>query len=128
MISNNEDKNSTETNLKKIKLGKNYKVEVGIEDGKNISTGSKTKILKGNDVIAEYVNIVRGEVTGDGVLNYLDYVNLYNHIYKTKNPDSDRKLLVGPYLRAADMASDNTINYLDYVMIYNKIQDLKGGK
>ena len=74
-----------------------------------------------------YTVSVLGEVTGDGKINYLDYVNVYNHIYKSKHPESNKKLLSGAYLISADMSDDGKINYLDYVKIYNKIKELKGG-
>ena len=57
----------------------------------------------------------------------MDYVNVYNHIQKTKHPDSNKRLLVNEFLSAGDMSGDNKINYLDYVRIYNKIKELKGG-
>ena len=57
----------------------------------------------------------------------MDYVNVYNHIQKVKNPESNKKLLTGVYLIAADMSGDNKISYLDYVKIYNKIKELKEG-
>ena len=112
--------------VKNIKLGENYKVKVSMDDKSYISTGSVTKIYNGDKLVIEYTNIVRGEVTGDGMLNYLDYVNLYNHIQKVKNPSSNKKLLTGVYLVAGDMSFDNKIDYLDYVRIYNKIKELKG--
>ena len=76
---------------------------------------------------AELTNVVSGDTNGDGKINYLDYVNVYNHIQKTKHPENNKKLLVDEYLSAADMSKDNKISYLDYVRIYNKIKELKGG-
>lgn len=111
----------------KIQTGTSYRVE--IENGENeyIATGSKTKIYKNNVLIDSFTNIVRGEVTGDGEIDYLDYVYVYNHIYKTKNPYSDRSLLIDEFLVAGDMSKDSEIDYLDYVLVYNKIKELKGG-
>ena len=54
-------------------------------------------------------------MSGDGKINYLDYVNVYNHIQKIKHPESDKKELVNEYLIAADMSGEGKINYLDYV-------------
>lgn len=85
-----------------------------------ISTG--TVISKNND---SYTVVIKGDTDGDGKINYLDYVKVYNHIKKTKHPESNKKLLVNEYLNAADMSNDNIINYLDYVKIYNKIKELK---
>lgn len=122
------------TNLDTFKnniiLNDNYTIQVDTKNLNNqevLYTGGKTKIYKNNNLIIEYTNIIRGDVNGDGKINYLDYVKVYNHIYKTKHSSSDKSLLTGFYLVAADMSNDNKINYLDYVKIYNKIKELKGG-
>lgn len=114
----------------KFTLGYGYGIEVDyktIDDKQVLYTGGKTRIIHGLELYAEYTNIVTGDATGDGKINYLDYVNVYNHIQKTKHPESDKKLLVNEYLIAGDMSGDGKINYLDYVNIYNKIKELKGG-
>lgn len=125
------DINTTVDNFKKnIDLNIGYSIDVNykIVDNKNlIYTGSKTKIYKNNNLIIEYTNIIRGEVTGDAKINYLDYVNVYNHIQKVKHPELDKKELKNEYLISADMSGDKKVNYLDYVQIYNKIKELKGG-
>ena len=111
-------------------LGYGYGIDVDYKEINNIQviyTGGKTRITHGLEIYAEYTNIVKGDVTGDGKLNYLDYVNVYNHIQKVKHPESDKNLLVNEYLIAGDMSSDGKINYMDYVNIYNKIKELKGG-
>lgn len=96
--------------------------------GKNLLyTGGKSRILFGSKVVAEYTNVVRGDVNGDAKIGYADYVNVYNHIEKSKNPSSVNKLLTNEYFLAGDMSLDGKIGYADYVQIYNKIQELKGG-
>ncbi len=87
-----------------------------------VPTGSKTKISYKDEIIIEFTNVVKGEVTGDGELDFLDYVNVYNHISKTLNPNSNKKLLKDEYLSAADMSGDTEIDFLDYVYIYNEIK------
>lgn len=125
------DINTTVDSYKKnIDLNTGYSIDVSYKtiDGKNyIYTGSKTKIYNNNNLIIEYTNIIMGEVTGDGKINYLDYVNVYNHIQKVKHPESTKKELKQEYLISADMSGDGKVNYLDYVKIYNKIKELKGG-
>ena len=109
-------------------LGTGYSVVTEykmIGSNKVLYTGSKTRIMHGTELIKEYTNIVSGDTNGDGKLNYLDYVNVYNHIQKVKHPESNKKLLTGVYLIAGDMFYDNKISYLDYVRIYNKIKELK---
>ncbi len=91
-----------------------------------IGTGIIFKVYRNGVFKDDYVIIVLGDVSGDGNLNYLDYVKVYNHIQKVKNPASDKQLLVNEYLRAADMSENGKVDYLDYVRIYNKIIELKG--
>ena len=95
-------------------------------DNKNVLyTGGKTRIMKGQNVIIEFTNIVLGDTNGDGKLSYLDYVNVYNHIQKVKHPESSKLLLENEYYMAGDMSKDNNITYIDYVKIYQKIKQLK---
>ena len=125
------DINTTVDDFKKnIDLNIGYSIDVSYKTigGKNLLyTGSKTKIYNNNNLIIEYTNIIRGDVSGDGKINYLDYVNVYNHIQKVKHPESDKKELKNEYLISADMSGEGKISYLDYVQIYNKIKKLKGG-
>lgn len=126
------DINTTVDDFKKnIDLNTGYSIDVTYKtiDGKNLLyTGSKTKIYNNNNLIIEYTNIIRGDVNGDGKINYLDYVSVYNHIQKQKHPELDKKELQNEYLISANMSGDDKVNYLDYVQIYNKIKELKGGK
>ena len=116
-----------DTYMSKFKLGTNYTLELDLGTKEYVFTGSKTKLYRNGSLMLEFTNVVRGEVNGDAKINYLDYVNVYNHIYKVKNPESTKQLLTGEYLVAADMSGDGKVNYLDYVKIYNKIKELKGG-
>lgn len=90
-------------------------------------TGGKIKFMSGTVVYKEYSIVIVGDTSGDGDITYLDYVKVYNHIQKTKNPSSNKQLLTGAYLKAADMSGDGRVNYMDYVKVYNKIKELKGG-
>ncbi len=108
---------------KNIILGDGYSVSITSNNKNYIATGSKTKIYNSNQTFT-YTNIVRGEVTGDGDIDFLDYVTVYNHISKTINPSSNKKLLTNEFLVAADMSLDGEVDFLDYVKIYNKIKEL----
>ena len=123
--------NSTVSDFKSnITLGTGYTVEVDskiVNDRQVLYTGGKTRIMYNSVLFAEYTNIVSGDTDGNGNVTYLDYVKVYNHIQKTKNPNSNKTLLLGEYLLAADMNNDGKISYVDYVNIYNKIKELKGG-
>lgn len=120
---------SMEDFKKNIKLNLEYTLDVDYKTVNDINvlyTGSKTKIYKNNKIFIEYTNIIRGDVNGDGKINYLDYVSIYNHIQKVKNPTSEKKELKDVYLISSDMNNDSKVNYLDYVKVYNKIKELKG--
>lgn len=108
-------------------LEENYKTKVinnnKIEKKKEyVSTGDKIEIYLNNSKIVEYTIIINGDTSGDGKVNYLDYVNIYNHIKKIKNPESNKKKLENEYALSADINKDNKINYLDYVMVYKEIK------
>lgn len=92
-----------------------------------LKTGDIIKVIINGTKTYEYRIAFLGDTSGDGKINYLDYVNVYNHIQKVKHPELNKNLLVDEYLLAADMSGDNKISYLDYVRIYNKIKELKGG-
>lgn len=114
----------------KIELSSGYTIDVEykvVDNKKVLYTGGKTRIYNGETLYIEFTNIVSGDTSGDGKINYLDYVKVYNHIQKVNHPDSDKNLLTGEYLIAGDMSGDGRISYLDYVKIYNKIKALKGG-
>lgn len=122
----NTDVNTFTSN---ITLGYGYGIDVDTKlvNNKNVLyTGGKTKITKGLTTYREYTNVVSGDTDGNGKITYLDYVQVYNHIKKTKHPESNKQLLEAAYLKAADLTGDNKISYLDYVRIYNKIKELKG--
>lgn len=127
-ISNIEVNTDLTTFESHFDLGTGYYIDVDTKnvDNKNVLyTGGKTRIMKGQNVIIEFTNIVLGDTNGDGKLSYLDYVNVYNHIQKVKHPESSKLLLENEYYMAGDMSKDNNITYIDYVKIYQKIKQLK---
>ena len=129
-VSNIDVNTTVDAYKQNIELLGGYTVEVDsktIDNKQVLYTGGKTRIYKNQTLYAELTNVVSGDTNGDGKINYLDYVNVYNHIQKTKHPENNKNLLVDEYLSAADMSKDNKISYLDYVRIYNKIKELKGG-
>ena len=53
--------------------------------GENIlGTGMIAAILDDGLKVKEYTIIVTGDVSGDGLLGYSDYVKVFNHIIKMK--------------------------------------------
>ena len=128
MIDVNTSKEDFISNIKFLTDIYSVSVDTVSISGKEILyTGGKTRIYRDGVLVAEYTNIIRGDITGDGIIDYLDYVYVYNHIYKSKHPESDKLLLDGASLVAADASNDDIVDYLDYVKIYNKIKELKGG-
>ena len=55
-----------------------------------------------------------GDVTGDGIINILDIVQVSNYILGSGSPS---------YICAGDINSDGNINILDIVQIANYILD-----
>ena len=106
---------------------KHYNKNNELVSNDTLKTGDVIKIVLNGTSSQEYRVVFLGDTSGDGKINYLDYVNVYNHIQKVKHPESNKILLKDEYLLAADMSGDNKISYLDYVRIYNKIKELKGG-
>lgn len=97
-------------------------------NNKLTKTGDKINININGEKDYKYSIAILGDVSGDGKINYMDYVGVYNHIYKNNHPESNKKLLTNEYLYAANIYNaDNKINYLDYVKIYNTIKKLNGG-
>ena len=81
-----------------------------------VTINGKTKIYDGDKLILEFVNVIRGDINGDGKISALDYVKVKNHIMKTNVIDSK-----SIYFKAADANNDNGISALDYVRIKNII-------
>lgn len=104
-----------------------YNINNELITSDSLKTGDIIKIVLNNTKTFEYHISVLGDTNGDGKIDYLDYVNVYNHIKKVKHPEFDKELLSNEYLLAADMSGDDKINYLDYVKIYIKIKELKRG-
>ena len=103
--------------LTHFELGNNYTIQVDLGTKTYIYTGSTTKILFNNSVIAEYTNVVRGDINGDANISALDYVKVKNHIMGTNILSSLLELL------AADANNDNNISATDYVRIKNIIMN-----
>ena len=91
-----------------------------------LGTGTVLTINRDGVLYDTYTIVVVGDVSGDGIINYLDYVKVYNHIQKVKHPEINKTLLENEYFVAGDMSGDNSISYLDYVKIYNRIKQDKG--
>ena len=92
LISGFDYKNMTVDNIKKyittiydIEI-ENYKGEK-IETNQLVGTGSKIKIKKGNETLAEYTVVLYGDVNGDGKINSVDLLVLQRHILEIESID-----------------------------------------
>ena len=92
IISGFDHNNMTAENIKKyittiyeIK-NENYKGET-IENNQLVGTGSKIKIIKDGEVIAEYTVVLYGDVNGDGKINSVDLLVLQRHILEIQAID-----------------------------------------
>lgn len=80
-----------------------------------IGTGDKISITSG--VTENFDVVIYGDITGDGHITAVDYVNVKNHIMGSNT-------IEGIYLNAADVNIDGNISAVDYVNIKNYIMGL----
>ena len=67
--------------------------------------------------IDNYTIVIKGDVSGDGEITPLDYINVKNHIMNTT------KITNSAFIESADYNNDNEISPLDYVEIKNYIMN-----
>ncbi len=78
-----------------------------------IGTGFTITISNGQDT-QTYTFVIKGDTSGDGIINTLDLLQVYKHV-------AGDKKLTGAYLSAGDTSSDNTINTLDLLQVYKHV-------
>ena len=94
--------------LNKFDTNDDYHVEF---EGDYVGTGAKIKIIDYMGKVVDEISIViRGDVSGDGDIDPLDYVKIRKYIMS-------QTTLEGIYNRAADYNDDGEIDVLDYVKI-----------
>lgn len=108
-----------------IMLNDGYSVEVDyktIGNKKVLYTGGKTKIYENNNLIIEYTNIVKGDVTGTGTSTVSDVAKLYQYL-KGKITMDDFYVKAGNVVDSDDIIKVNDVAKL-YQFIKGKIGDL----
>lgn len=76
-----------------------------------IPASNVTIVEKGDSVVPSFL---KGDVNGDGKVSSLDYIQVKNHIMKSK-------VLSGESLERADVNQDGKVTSLDYIKIKNHI-------
>lgn len=106
----------------KFVISKNYELKVYDIDNKElrdedlIFTGSITKILKDGKVVEEYINVVRGDVNGTGMVTVADVSMLYSHVRGTK------EIKENYYLTAGDVNDSFDLTVVDVSKIYSFVR------
>jgi len=98
---------STETSLASYRnhftLGTGYTMSISLGDKSYLYTGSKVTILKNGSAEVTYTNIVLGDISGDGIINSADLLQMRQHLLGTKT-------LTGVYFSAGDIDQNSSIN------------------
>ncbi len=85
---------------------------------KSYGTGTKVRVMAvdiDDEVIKEYVLVVKGDVNGDGVVDALDAHRIA--LYTNNSGDFDNRY----YKMAADLNGSDSINIEDYQAVINKV-------
>jgi len=87
-IKNMEEQITIVTLKEKINLPEYYKIEITNIDGiiltdmQNIGTGSTITIKKeNNEIIKSYKVVVKGDIDGNGTVNFVDIIKLIQYVY-----------------------------------------------
>lgn len=114
--------NTTAIEFKKdILLNKDYSAEVEYKTINNqniLFTGGKTKIYKSGQLYDELINIVMGDINGDGAINSADLLKVRQHLLGIN-------YLSGIYFKSSDINYDQTINSADLLRVRQHLLEIK---
>lgn len=83
-----------------------------LRDSDTIGTGMIVKLIVNGKVVDSKIIIIKGDTTGDGVVDIFDSAAVLNHYV-------DRKALEGAYFVAGDTTGDNAVDIFDSAAILN---------
>ena len=94
------------------------KVSIKDKNGTEVSsgilkTGMTVSVTTGGST-SNYSVVIRGDISGDGMISALDYVKVRNYLEGTTS-------LSGAYLKGADTSGDGNVSALDYVKVRNHL-------
>lgn len=94
-----------------------YNGTTKLDNSDLVGTGSITKVLYNGSVVSSMINVIRGDINGDGKVNSADYILIRKHIMDTA------KITDIYYKEAADVSKDNNISSADYILIRKYIMN-----
>ncbi|MBP5313125.1 MAG: dockerin type I repeat-containing protein, partial [Clostridia bacterium] len=102
-------------------LNKSGKVITGSEI---VSTGCKVNIISENDgkILGSYTVILYGDVTGDGLINSLDFVYIKRHVWNIAVLEG-AALLAGS-ISSKDKSAVSTVTSYDFVLIKRHVWNI----
>ena len=120
-VSKIAEKTTLKDYIQNFEMNNNYTLDVEYKIIGNqmvLFTGSKTIIYKSNNKYDELINIVTGDINGDGVINSADLLRVRQHLLGIKK-------LSDIYYTASDINYDNNINSADLLRIRQHLLGVK---
>lgn len=120
-VSRIAEKTTLKDYIQNFEMNNNYTLDVEYKIIGNqmvLFTGSKTIIYKSNNKYDELINIVTGDINGDGVINSADLLRVRQHLLGIKK-------LSDIYYTASDINYDNNINSADLLRIRQHLLGVK---
>lgn len=120
-VSKIAEKTTLKDYIQNFEMNNNYTLDVEYKIIGNqmvLFTGSKTIIYKSNNKYDELINIVTGDINGDGVINSADLLRVRQHLLGIKK-------LSNIYYTASDINYDNNINSADLLRIRQHLLGVK---